>query len=228
MPCVVHHRVFRCAICDLPGIHHWNEPSETPAMLKIAIILGSTRPERNGEAVAHWVNELAQKRTDAEFELIDLAEVDLPFLDEAIPPSQGKYAMAHTKEWAARVDAFDAFVIVTPEYNHSFPAVLKNAIDFLYKEWNNKAAGFVSYGAVNGARAVEQLRLVLAEVQVATVRAQVGFSLMTDFKDMSEFTPAARHEKELSTMLGQLSAWGQALKEVRKSMPKGIEEKESA
>lgn len=197
-------------------------------MLKIAIILGSTRPERNGEAVAQWVHELAKKRTDATFELIDLAEVDLPFLDEPIPPSQGKYAHAHTKAWAKRIDGFDAFVFVAAEYNHGISAALKNALDFLYKEWNNKAAGFVGYGALGGSRAVEHLRLVMAELQVATVRAQVALMLATDFTDMSEFTPADRHKKDLSTMLDQLVAWGEAMRSVRSRVTKGIHEKDAA
>jgi len=193
-------------------------------MLKIAIILGSTRPERNGEAVAQWVHELANERTDAEFELIDLAEVDLPFLDEPIPPSQGKYQHAHTKAWSKRIAGFDAFVFVAAEYNHGISAALKNAIDFLYKEWNNKAAGFVGYGALGGARAVEHLRMVMAEVQVATVRVQVALMLATDFKDMSEFTPDDRHKKDLTTMLDQLVAWGGALKPVREKLAKPVKE----
>lgn len=197
-------------------------------MLKIAIILGSTRPQRNGEAVAHWVYKLAQRRKDAEFELVDIAEQGLPLLDEPIPPSQGRYSKEHTKRWAAKVEGFDAFIFVTPEYNHGIPAALKNSIDFLYKEWNNKAAGFVAYGSAYGTRAVEQLRMVLAEVQIATVRAQVGLSLMTDFEDMSEFAPADRHKKDFDTMVDQLIAWGEALKPVRRKLEKGIEEKEVA
>jgi len=209
---------------------HWNTYDHLKAftMLKIAIILGSTRPNRNGAAVAQWVHQLAQERDDAEFELIDLADQGLPLLDEPIPPSQGKYSKEHTKCWAAKVDGFDAFIFVTAEYNHGIPAALKNAIDFLYKEWNNKAAGFVAYGSANGTRAVEQLRQVLAEVQIATVRAQVGLSLMTDFKDMSEFKPADRHKKDFDTMVDQLIAWGEALKPVRRKLAKGIGEKEPA
>ena len=127
-------------------------------MLNIAIILGSTRPGRNTEAVAHWVNNLAQARQDAHFELIDLADYNLPPLDEPIPPSMGQYQHAHTKAWAEKVAAFDGYVFVTPEYNHSFPAALKNALDAVYAEWNNKAAGFVSLGSAGGTRAVVQLR----------------------------------------------------------------------
>jgi NAD(P)H-dependent FMN reductase len=184
-------------------------------MLNVGIILGSTRPNRNGEAVAKWVHEQVKNRGDANYELIDLKDVNLPLLDEPIPPSQGKYSQPHTKRWAEKVAPLDAFIFVTAEYNHGIPGALKNAIDFLYREWNNKAAGFVSYGSAGGARAVEALRLVMAEIQIADVRAQVMLSLATDFKNYSEFAPDSRHEKELDALLKQLLAWGQAMKGVR-------------
>ncbi len=180
--------------------------------LKIAIILGSTRPGRRGEAVARWVLKLATARTDAAFELVDIRDQHLPLFDEPASPAQGVYTQQHTKDWSARVAAFDAYVFVTPEYNHSTCAALKNAIDYLNKEWANKVAGFVGYGTVGGTRAVEHLRLIMAELQVATVRAQVGLSLFTDFKDMERFAPATLHEKEVHTMLDQVIAWGTALK----------------
>jgi NAD(P)H-dependent FMN reductase len=185
-------------------------------MTKVAIILGSTRPGRNGEAVARWVNDLASKRTDAEFELVDIATYNLPHLDEAIPASMGQYANEHTKEWAAKIASFDAYIFVTPEYNHSTSGALKNAIDYLYGEWNNKAAGFVSYGSLGGARAVEHLRLIMAELQVATVRAQVALSLHTDFENYSVFKPAPMHEDALNTVFDQTIAWGRALETLRK------------
>jgi len=185
-------------------------------MTKIAIILGSTRPGRNGEAVARWVYDLASKRTDATFELLDLLDFDLPHLDEAMPPSLGHYSEPHTIAWAKKIAEFDGFVFVTPEYNHSTSGALKNAIDFLYAEWNNKAAGFVSYGASSsGTRAVEHLRLVMAELQVADVRAQVALSLRTDFENFRVFAPAAHHEELLTTMLDQVVAWSAALKPLR-------------
>ncbi len=138
------------------------------SMLRVAIILGSTRPGRNGEAVAQWVYETAIKRAsrdkDVQFEYIDIKDFNLPLLDEPIPPSQGQYSLEHTKAWSAKIDSFDAFIFVTPEYNHGIPGALKNAIDFLYREWNNKAAaGFVSYGGVGSVRSVEHLRLVRAD-----------------------------------------------------------------
>ncbi len=182
---------------------------------KVAVIIGSTRPGRNGEAVAKWVYEIAQRRTDAEFELVDIADYHLPHLDEPVPPSLHQYGKPHTHAWAKKIASFDGFVFVTPEYNHSTSGALKNAIDFLYQEWNNKAAGFVSYGSAGGARAVEHLRLVMAELQIATVRAQVMLSLFTDFENFSVFKPAPQHEAEVSLMLGQLIAWGSALKSLR-------------
>jgi NAD(P)H-dependent FMN reductase len=184
-------------------------------MLNVGIILGSTRPNRNGEAVAKWVFEQTKSRTDASYELVDIKDFDLPLLDEPIPPSQGKYSQPHTKRWAEKIASFDAFVFVTPEYNHSTSGALKNAIDFLYREWNNKAAGFVSYGSAGGARAVEALRLIMAEIQIADVRAQVMFSLFSDFKNFSEFAPDPRHDAELDAMLKQVVKWGTALKTVR-------------
>ncbi len=184
-------------------------------MLRIAIIIGSTRPNRNGEAVARWAMELAKKRQDAEFELVDIRDFDLPLLDEPIPPSQGQYSKPHTRAWAAKIASFDAFVFVAPEYNHGISGALKNAIDFLYAEWNNKAAGFVSYGSIGGARAVEQLRLVMGELQVADVRSQVLLSLFTDFENFSDFKPHSRHEGAFNAMLDQLVAWGGALQALR-------------
>src|SRR5436309_2513661 len=174
---------------------------------RIAIIIGSTRPGRNGEAVAKWVYEIAQKRNDAEFELVDIKDFNLPLLDEPVPPSMGQYSKPHTKAWAAKIGSFDGYVFVTPEYNHGVPGALKNAIDFLFAEWNNKAAGFVSYGGAGGARGVEQLRLVLAEVQMATVRNQVLLSMFTDFENYSIFKPAAHHEKSVNAMFDQVIAW---------------------
>src|SRR5438067_7341899 len=175
-------------------------------MFRIAIIIGSMRPGRNGEAVAKWVHEIAQKRTDAEFELVDIKDFNLPLLDEPVSPIMGQYSKPHTKTWAAKIDKFDAYVFVTPEYNHGIPGALKNGIDFLFAEWNNKVAGFVSYGSAGGVRAVEHLRLVMAEVQVATVRNQVALSLFTDFENFTTFKPDPRHEKSVNAMLDQVLA----------------------
>jgi NAD(P)H-dependent FMN reductase len=186
-------------------------------MTRIAIIIGSTRPGRKAEAVANWAYEIATKRTDAEFELLDIAAFNLPLLDEPVPPSMGQYSKPHTIAWAAKIDTFDGFIFVTPEYNHSTSGALKNAIDYLYKEWNNKAAGFVAYGSVGGARSIEHLRLIMAELQVATVRNQVMLSLFTDFENFSVLKPAAMQEQAMNNLLEQLIPWTNALKTVRNS-----------
>ena len=185
-------------------------------MIRVGVIVGSTRPGRKAEAVARWVVELARKRGDAEIELVDLADYELPLLDEPSPAALGEYTKEHSKRWAATIDRLDAFVFVTPEYNHAPSAALKNAIDFLYKEWNNKAAAFVSYGGSGGVRAVEQLRLVMAEVQIADVRAQVGLSLFHDFERFTTFKPAPTHEAAVHNMFDQLVAWGTALRTLRR------------
>ena len=185
-------------------------------MIKVGIILGSTRPGRRGEGVARWVFEQASKRTDAQFELVDLQDFNLPLLDEGQPPAKMQYEHEHTKVWSTKISSLDAYVFVTPEYNHSIPGALKNAIDYLYREWNNKAAGFVSYGGgAGGTRAVEHLRLVMGELMVADVRAQVALSLFTDFENFTTFKPMPQQEKSLTTLLDQVIAWGEALRPLR-------------
>lgn len=183
--------------------------------LKIAVLLGSTRPGRRGPDIARWVQQHAAGRPGATYEIVDLADHPLPFLDEEMPPILGAYAQPHTQAWAATIAQYDAFVVVTPEYNHSVPAVLKNAIDFLYAEWNDKVAGVVAYGAENGSRAVEHLRQVYGELQVAVVRQHVGLSLYSDFEDFERFAPRAELGDYLDTLLDQVETWGGALRDVR-------------
>ena len=190
-------------------------------MINVGIIVGSTRPGRKADAVARWVHEIAKKRSDASFEVVDIADFKLPLLDEPMPPSMGQYSHPHTKAWAAKIAAFDAFVFVTPEYNHSTSGALKNAIDFLWREWNDKAAGFVGYGGAGGTRAVEHLRLVMGEVKVADVRAQVALSLFTDFENYVTFKPAPHQERTVTAMLDDVVAWGEALKSMRIQRAKG-------
>ena len=186
-------------------------------MTRIGVILGSTRPGRRGAQVADWVMERAQSRTDAEFELIDLADYPLPHLDEPLPPSMGQYQNQHTQDWAATIARFDGFVFVTPEYNHSTSGVLKNAIDYLYAEWNNKAMGVVSYGAVGGARAAEHLRLIAGELQMADVRTNVALSMFTDFVDFADLRPGEYQVQALATLMDQVIAWSSALAPLRET-----------
>src|SRR5437879_5771211 len=184
-------------------------------MLKIGIIVGSTRPGRKAAAVATWVHDILKSRKDAVFEIVDIEDYKLPLLDETVSPTMHQYSKPHTKTWSEKIASLDAFIFVTPEYNHATSAALKNAIDFLFKEWNNKAAGFVGYGGAGGVRAVEHLRLVMAEVQVATVRNQVALSLITDFENYTKFKPAPHHDRSVNHMLDQLIAWGGAMKALR-------------
>jgi NAD(P)H-dependent FMN reductase len=184
-------------------------------MLNIGIIIGSTRPGRKAEAVARWVHGIATRRTDASFEVVDIADFHLPLLDEPFPSTMNRYEKPHTKAWAAKFATFEAFVFVTPEYNHSVPGALKNAIDFLYREWNDKAAGFVSYSGAGGTRAVEHLRQILGEIRIATVRSQVALSLITDFENFATLKPGARREAEIGAMLDDLVAWGGAIRAIR-------------
>ena len=193
------------------NVHH--DAGQPP--LRIGIIVGSTRPGRKAADVARWVDGIAKPRPDASFEIVDLQDYPLPLLDDPVPPSVGRPHPPHAGKWAEKVASLDAFVFVTPEYNHSVPGALKNAIDYLYREWNNKAAGFVSYGSAGGVRAVENLRLIMAEVQVATVRAQAFLSLSSDFENFTTFRPSAGKEQAVTTMLDQLVAWGRALRTVR-------------
>ena len=191
-------------------------------MLRIAIIIGSTRPGRKAEAVARWVYDIAAKRSDASFEVVDITDFELPLLDEPVPPIMNQYSKPHTKAWAAKIATFDAFVFVTPEYNHSTSGALKNAIDFLYREWNDKAAGFVGYGGVGGTRAVENLRLVMGEIKMADVRAQVALSLYNDFENFSTFKPRPQQEAAVNAMLDDLVPWGQALQTMRTRNTEGV------
>ncbi|MEV7042738.1 NAD(P)H-dependent oxidoreductase [Amycolatopsis sp. NPDC051061] len=183
--------------------------------LKIAIILGSTRPGRNGKAVADWVLEKSAVRTGAKYELVDLADYPLPHLDEPLSPALGQYSGEHTKAWAATIASYDGFIFVSPEYNHSTSGVLKNAIDYLYAEWHNKAAAFVSYGTLGGVRAIEHLRAICSELQIAHVRQQVSFSVFTDFENFSVFTPGPQHEDAAEVLFDQLESWADALQTVR-------------
>ncbi|MEV1172649.1 NAD(P)H-dependent oxidoreductase [Nonomuraea sp. NPDC049784] len=194
-------------------------------MTNIGIIIGSTRPGRRGRAVAEWVASVAaQKQLAADFEIVDLADFELPLLDEEQPALFGQYGKAHTIRWAEAIARYDGFVFVTPEYNHSIPSALKNALDFLYTEWNNKAAGFVGYGLHGGTRAVEHLRLILAELKVATVRTQVALSLHHDFTfsaptEPGDFTPGPHQHQTLTALLDDVVVWSRALQPIREGVP---------
>ena len=140
--------------------------------IKIKVIIGSTREGRFSEKPAQWIFEEAKKLEGVEAELLDLRDYEMPFFDSPMSPSMGKgqYSNETVKKWAEKINDGDAFIIVSPEYNHGYSAVLKNALDVISPEWNRKPVGFVSYGSALGARSVEQLRQVAVELQMAPIR----------------------------------------------------------
>lgn len=184
-------------------------------MNKIAIITGTTRPGRVNADVAAWLLERANLRNDAQYELVDIADFNLPILDEAAPAAYAQYSQDHTKAFSAKIAEFDGYVFVTGEYNHSVPAALTNAISYLNHEWANKAAGIVGYGSAFGVRAAEHLRGILSEMQIAHVQKQGMFSLFTDFENFSTFKPTEMQAASVDPMLDQLVAWTAAMKQVR-------------
>jgi NAD(P)H-dependent FMN reductase len=184
-------------------------------MLTIGIIIGSTRPGRVGRGVGEWVYKKALDHGGAEFKLVDLEDFALPILDEETVPMMAAGTKPHTVRWAEQIAGFDGFVFVTPEYNRGIPASLKNAVDYLYTEWNNKVAGFVGYGVDGGVRSVEHMRGVLSMVRMATVGPQVALTLADDFQEHTGVAPRAKHQPMLSAMLSDLVAWGEALRDVR-------------
>jgi NAD(P)H-dependent FMN reductase len=186
-------------------------------MLRIGIVLASTRKNRNGRQVARWVLDTAARRGDADYQLIDLRDHPLPHFDEPAPPMFGPSANEHTRAWATRIAPFDGFVIVTPEYNNSAPGVLKNALDHAFAEWNDKAVGFVSYGVNGGVCAVAQLRQVCGVLRMADVSHHVALSVLSDFENHTVFAPADRHAASLGTLLDQLRAWSGALAPLRRT-----------
>ncbi|MFC7687932.1 NADPH-dependent FMN reductase [Ureibacillus sp. GCM10028918] len=185
------------------------EEEQTMTKLNIGIILGSTREGRVSPQVGAWVKELAEKRGDANYTIIDIADYKLPLLGEAGGDTSGVAA------WSQAIAAQDGFVFIVQEYNHSITGALKNALDFLREEWNNKAAGIVSYGSVGGARAAEHLRGILGELSVADVRVHPALSLFTDFENGTDFKPKEVQADSVNQMLDQVIPWATALKTIR-------------
>jgi NAD(P)H-dependent FMN reductase len=184
-------------------------------MVKIGIILGSTRPHRVGAQVAGWVQEIASARGDAAYELIDLADHPLPHLDESLSPMLGQYEHDHTLAWASTIDSYDGLVFVTPEHNNGIPGVLKNAIDYLHAEWRNKAVGLVSYGVAGGMGSAAQLRQICGQLGMADVSKQVVLNLHHDFEHFTVFNPTDQHAALLGSVLDQVVDWSAALAHLR-------------
>jgi NAD(P)H-dependent FMN reductase len=186
-------------------------------MLKLKIILASTRTGRKGPAVASWIYNKVSGNKEFETELIDLAELNLPFLDEPEHPRLKKYQHQHTRDWSAKIDSADAFIIVTCEYNFGFPAPLKNALDFLYHEWNNKPVAFVSYGGLAaGTRSVQMLKQVVTALKMMPMYESVNIPFFTKHIDESgEFHSDEILEKSADQMLASLHMWAESLKAMR-------------
>lgn len=185
--------------------------------MKIGIISGSVREGNNATAVSQWIYDFAAKRNDegVEYEIVNLADYQLPLLSAALPAEYQDTAMAAVKSWSEKMASLDGYIFVTPEYNHSVGGALKNALDFLKPEVANKAAAMVGYGSLGGARAHENMRSILGELSVASVRTTVNFSLMSDFENMSVFKPNAYNEVNANGMLDDLLLWSKAFQTIR-------------
>lgn len=191
-------------------------------MSLIKVIVGSTRPSRFGIQAANWIMELTREFPGATFELVDLAEVNLPLLDEATPAAMGGYTKEHTKKWANIVDEADGFVFVTGEYNHGIPGALKNAIDFVAKEWYYKPVAFVSYGAdAGGVRAVEQLRGVTAWLRMYGLHDVVAIpNYWAQLGEAGAFQPTENQNDAAKRMLKNIAFWSDHMKSAREELAK--------
>ena len=186
-------------------------------MYNLKIILASTRPGRKGPALANWIFETAKKHTEFNTELLDLAEINLPFLDEPNHPRFQKYEKEHTKKWSAQIAAADAFIFVMPEYNYGYPATLKNAIDFLYQEWLYKPVAFVAYGGIAaGTRSMQAIKQVVTAVKMVPVAEAVNVPFFTKYIDeQNKFTADEAIQRSAEGMLKELLKWTEALQPMR-------------
>ncbi len=187
-------------------------------MLHVKIIIASTRPARKGPAVAAWIYELFSKKEDLKLELLDLAQVNLPFLDEEKHPRLKEYVHEHTRNWSKTIEEADAFIIVTPEYNFGYPSPLKNALDFLYLEWNYKPVAFVSYGGIaGGTRSVQQLKQVVTALKMMPISEDVHIPTFTKYiNEQGRFNAAEGLVKSAEGMYKELIKWATALVPMRK------------
>src|SRR5262244_295212 len=190
-------------------------------MTAISVIVGSTRPGRFSEKPAQWIFRHLEKRAEVKARLLDLRDFPLPFFDQPVPPAMpGRPPYEHdvVKRWTAEIARSDGFIIVSPEYNYGPPAVLKNALDWVYPEWNRKAVGFVGYGSAMGARAIQQLREAAIELQMAPIRHSVLIPVATlwaHFQGGDVEAGLAQVEPAAKTMIDDLVWWTTALKTAR-------------
>ena len=187
--------------------------------LKLMIIIASTRPGRVGLPVGTWFVNHVREQGGFEIDLVDLAEMKLPFMDEPNHPRLRQYTHQHTKEWSARVDAAEAFVFVMPEYNYGFNAPLKNAIDYLLQEWQYKPVGFVTYGGIaGGTRALQLIKPVLTALKLTAVTEAVNIPFVAQYiNEEDRFVPSEAVERAVPTMLKELTRWANTLKGMRTS-----------
>ncbi|MFT3934016.1 MAG: NAD(P)H-dependent oxidoreductase [Chitinophagaceae bacterium] len=188
-------------------------------MHNLKIILASTRPGRKGPAIANWIHEKANNHKGFNVELLDLAAINLPFLDEPEHPRMRKYHHEHTKKWSATIDSADAFIMVTPEYNFSMTAPLKNALDFLFWEWAKKPVAFVSYGGMSGGiRAVQTLKQVVTTLKMMPLPESIALPFFTKHIDENGvFKGDEQLDKSADALLKELESWAGALKTIRQS-----------
>jgi NAD(P)H-dependent FMN reductase len=191
-------------------------------MYNVKLITASTRPGRKGPAVAAWMHGEMLKHSELLVESLDLAEINLPFLDEAEHPRFKKYEKEHTKSWSKTIDGADAYIIVTPEYNYGFPAPLKNALDFLYHEWSYKPVAFVSYGGLaGGTRSVQMLKQVVTAMKMMPIVESVNIPAFTKHIDeKGVFKGDERLDKGAHEMILELLKWTKALKGMRQEQQK--------
>ncbi len=188
-------------------------------MINVKVILVSTRPGRKGAAIAEWILTEAQKQEELNVSMIDLKSENLPFMDEPNHPRLGQYIHQHTKDWSTKIAATDAFIVVLPEYNHSYPASIKNAIDFLFHEWRHKPVGFVTYGGIAaGTRSMQALKPVLSALEMFPLTAAVNIANHPAYFKDEEFHPSEDHKKLAAGMLKEVARWGKqfaAMREIK-------------
>ncbi len=185
-------------------------------MLRLNVIVASTRPGRVGATVASWFHDFAREHSRFEVHWTDLADFALPVFDEPNHPRQQDYRHEHTKRWAESVDAADAYVFVTPEYNFGPTPALVNALNYVYHEWSYKPAAFVSYGGNSGGiRAVQTTKLTLTTLKVMPLIEQVTIPMVAQQVDNGRFTANEQQEKSARTMLDELLRWAEALRPMR-------------
>jgi NAD(P)H-dependent FMN reductase len=189
-------------------------------MINLKIIIASTRPGRKGVILADWIYEKAKADPNFNIEMIDLAAINLPFMDEPHHPRLQQYTHQHTRDWSSKIADADAFILVTPEYNHGYPATIKNAIDFLYHEWRHKPIGFVSYGGISaGTRSIQLLKPVLVSLDMVPLTAAVNVPFFTKFIEDDKFVATEDQNRMAAGLFAELKKWAESLSHLREAEP---------